>query len=172
MRLTFLCLPASALALAACATQKPVTDTAPAPTASVSTSGTSTGPVRWTGSLQPMQQQSGGLGPTGQNKAFGNVSLSSKGNARTAISITVSTPLSSAASLNWAVLPGRCGSGALPLVGIERFPLIEVGNNGRGQLEGEMALELPTSGSYHVNIYWGSGQQISDVMTCANLRKS
>jgi len=119
-----------------------------------------------------MQQTSGGLGPTGQNKAFGTVKLSSKGTARAQVSITVSTPLSNAASLNWAVLSGRCGSGSLPLVGVERFPVIEVGNNGRGQLEGEMALDVPTSGTYHVNIYWGSGQQISDVMTCANLRKN
>ncbi len=167
-----MCLPASLIGLAACATSKPVTDSAASvPSASVSTSG-ATGPVTWTGSLQPMQQSSGGLGPTGQNKAFGTVTLTSKGTARAAISIAVSTPLSTAASLNWAVLPGRCGSGSLPLVGIERFPLIEVGNNGRGQLSSEMALELPQSGAYHVNIYWGSGQQLSDVMTCANLRKS
>jgi hypothetical protein len=118
-----------------------------------------------------MQQQTGGLGPTGQNKAFGTVRLSSKGTSRTAISITLSTPLSSAASLNWAVLPGRCGTGSLPLVGVERFPVIEVGNNGRGQLDGDMSLELPQSGTYHVNVYWSSGQQLSDVMTCANLRK-
>ena len=171
MKLRLLFLPASVAMVSACASSKPVTDSAASvPTASVSTSG-STGSVVWTGSLQPMQQQSGGLGPTGQNKAFGNVRLTSKGTSRTAISIQVSTPLSNAASLNWAILPGRCGTGSLPLVGVERFPLIEVGNNGRGQLEGDMSLELPTSGTYHVNIYWGSGQQISDVMTCANLRK-
>ena len=118
-----------------------------------------------------MQQRSGGLGPTGQNKAFGNVTLSTKGTGRTAISIALSTPLSGSAALNWGVLPGRCGSGTLPIVGIERFPAIDVGNNGRGQLDTEMALDLPTDGAYHVNIYWGAGQQISDVMTCANLRK-
>jgi hypothetical protein len=172
MKLRHVCLPASLLGLAACASAKPVADpAATAPTASVST-GAASGPVTWTGSLQPIQQASSGLGPTGQNKAFGTVKLSSKGTARTAISISLSTPLTNAASLNWAVLPGRCGTGSLPLAGVERFPLIEVGNNGRGQLEGEMALELPASGTYHVNIYWASGQQLSDVMTCANLRKS
>lgn len=173
MRLRLLCLPASVIAVTACASSKPTTDSAAGvPTASVSTSGAPTGPVTWTGSLQPMQQTSSGLGPTGQNKAFGTVKLTSKGTSRTAISITVSTPLSNAASLNWAVLPGRCGSGSLPLVGVERFPVIEVGSNGRGQLENEMSLELPQTGSYHVNIYWASGTQLSDVMTCANLRKS
>jgi len=171
MNFKLVCLTASLIALAACASAKPTGDAAAsAPTASVSASEAS-GPVVWSGQLQPMQQQSGGLGPTGQNKAFGTVRLSSKGGQRTAISITVSTPLSGSASLNWAVLQGRCGSGSLPLVGIERFPVIEIGNNGRGQLESDMSLELPSNGSYHVNIYWSSGTQLSDVMTCANLRK-
>ena len=55
---------------------------------------------------------------------------------------------------------------------MERFPALDVGNNGRGQLDTEMALELPTSGAYHLNIYWETGQQLSDVMTCANLKQS
>ena len=163
--------PVLLLGFAACATAKPVADSgSPTPVSSAAASGG--GPVRWTGSLQPMQQRSGGLGPTGQNKAFGTVSLSSRGSDRTAISIAVSTPLQGSTALSWAVLPGRCGSGALPIVGIERFPAIDVGNNGRGQLDTEMALALPADGSYHVNIYWAGGQQLSDVMTCANLKKS
>ena len=172
MNLKPLCAPVMLLGFAACATAKPVDDTgaAPTPTSSVQ-SGSSGAPVRWTGSLQPMQQRSGGLGPTGQNKAFGNVALSSKGSDRTAISISLSTPLQGSSALSWAILPGRCGSGALPIVGIERFPAIDVGNNGRAQLDTEMALELPSNGAYHVNIYWAGGQQLSDVMTCANLKK-
>lgn len=171
MNLRFFSLQASVLALAACASAKTTDSTGAAPSTSVSTSPAG-GTIRWTGSLQPIQQASGGLGPTGQNKAFGTVTLSSKGTERTAISITVSTPLSSSTTLRWGILPGQCGTGSLPIVGIERFPQIDVGNNGRGQLNAEMALSLPTSGSYHVNIYWANGQQLSDVMTCANLRKS
>lgn len=164
--------PVLLLGFAACATATPVADSgAAASPASPSTSIQAGQTIRWTGSLQPMQQRSGGLGPTGQNKAFGSITLSSRGPDRTAISIQVSTPLQGSASLNWAILPGRCGSGSLPIVGIERFPVIDVGNNGRGQLENEMSLSLPTSGAYHVNIYWAGGQQLSDVMTCANLRQ-
>lgn len=118
-----------------------------------------------------MQQQTGGLGPTGQNKAFGTVTLSSKGSERTVVSISVSTPLQNSTALPWAILPGRCGTGSLPLAGLERFQLIDVSANGRGQLSTEMALALPESGTFHVNIYWGTGQQLSDVMTCANLRR-
>lgn len=168
MNLKPLCAPVLLLGFAACATATPVADTGGVtPSSSVATGQ----PARWTGSLQPMQQRSGGLGPTGQNKAFGTVNLISKGAERTAISISVSTPLQNSASLNWAILPGRCGAGTLPLVGIERFPVIDVGTNGRGQLEAEMSLGLPDQGAFHINIYWAGGQQLSDVMTCANLRR-
>jgi hypothetical protein len=170
MNLKVFSLQASVLALAACASAKTSDTAGAAPSSSVAVA--SGGQVKWVGSLQPIQQASSGLGPTGQNKAFGTVTLSSKGTERTAISISVSTPLSGSTTLRWAVLPGQCGTGSLPIVGVERFPQIDVGNNGRGQLNTEMALSLPTNGSYHVNIYWANGQQLSDVMTCANLRKS
>lgn len=155
--------------LAACAASTPVADTgtpAPATTGSVGES------VRWSGTLQPREQRTGGLGPTGQNKTFGNVTLMSKGAERISIEISLSTPLQGATSLSWALVPGRCGSSALPVAQVGRFPVIEVGNNGRGQLSAEMALDLPASGAFHVNIYWPGGQQqANDVMTCGNLRR-
>jgi hypothetical protein len=43
-------------------------------------------------------------------------------------------------------------------------------SNGRGQIDGDVPLELPTSGSYHVDVFWSNGQDQADVMTCANLR--
>jgi|SRR5687768_9184253 len=159
--------------LAACASSTPVAETGtPAPAATPAASASTSGDVvRWSGSLQPREARTGGLGPTGQAKAFGNVTLVSRGPERMAVEISLSTPLSGSTSLSWALIPGRCGSAAMPIVGFERFPVIEVSNNGRGQLNTEMALALPTSGSYHVNIYWPGGQQLSDVMTCGNLRK-
>lgn len=169
MNLKIFCVPAVLVGLAACATAKPVDDTStPAPARSA---GTSQSRIRWSGSLQPIQQQTGRLGPTGQNKAYGNVTLTSKGPERIDISISVSTPLQGSNTLRWALLPGRCGTGSLPLVGIEQFPVIEVSSNGRADFNGEMSLALPESGTYHVNIYWAGGQQLSDVMTCANLRR-
>src|SRR3712207_9348973 len=59
---------------------------------------------------------------------------------------------------------------ALPISGFEQFPVIEMGSNGRGQLDAEIPMTLPTTGTYHVNVYW-SGHQIADVLTCAD-RKS
>jgi hypothetical protein len=165
------CTPVVLMGLAACATAKPVNDAgAPAPVSS--TVATSQSRIRWSGSLQPSQQRTGGLGPTGQNKVFGNVTLTSRGGERMGVGISLSTPLQTSTSIRWALLPGRCGTSSLPLAGMEQFPLIEVGTNGRGELNGEMPLALPESGAYHVNVYWeGQGIQLSDVMSCANLRR-
>jgi hypothetical protein len=130
------------------------------------------GPIRWSGNLQPTQQRTGEMAPTGQIKAYGTVSLvaSPTNQNRTRARITLSAPLQTPTALRWAILPDRCGSGSLPLVGFDHFPVLEVGSNGRGQLDTEVPMTIPTSGSYHVNIYW-RGQQLTDVMTCANLRR-
>lgn len=161
-------LSALLLGLTACASATPVADSGTTPMPSRSQS---VGAIRWIGSLQPTQQRTGSVAPTGQNKAFGNVELTSIGPERTRILISVSTPLQSTTSLSWAMHPGRCGSGSTPIAGVERFPVIEVGNNGRAELSNEMALALPESGAFHVNIFWGQGYNLNNVMTCANLKR-
>ena len=129
--------------------------------------------LAWAGSLQPMQERTGAAAPTKQQKAYGTVRFAPTGRDlnRTAVSIVVSTPFQEPISLRWAIVPGRCGSSALPLVGYEHFPAVEVGSNGRGQLTTEIAFAMPYEGAYHVNVYSGGGFQIDNVLTCANLRR-
>ena len=127
---------------------------------------------RWTGNLQPTQQRSGTLAVTGQNRAFGSVQITNRnegGLQRMHVALTVAVPTESSSSLRWAVLPERCGSGDLPLIGFEQFPLIELGTNGRGQVEADLPLVLAQNSAYHVNVYKG-GQQLDNVITCANLK--
>ena len=125
----------------------------------------------WSGNLQPTQQRTGGLAVTGQNKAFGRVSISrSPGRLqRMHVKLSVSVPAQGAASYRWAVLPDRCGSGSLPLIGFDQFPLLDVSTNGQGQVDADLPLDLTPTGTYHVNVYNG-GQQLDNVVTCANLR--
>jgi hypothetical protein len=126
----------------------------------------------WAGNLQPTQQRSGALVVTSQNRAFGTVSMRETqfGNlARMHVSLTVAVPPSADPQLRWAVLPDRCGSGDLPLIGFDQFPRIDVGTNGRGQITADLPLELQPTGTYHVNVYSG-GQQLDNVVTCANLK--
>lgn len=108
--------------------------------------------------------------PSELTRAFGTVALTTSelDSRRTRATLTISVPVESQ-QLRWAVLPGPCGANTLPLIGFEAYPLIDIGASGRGQVEAELPFALPTQGEYHVNIY-SQGQQISDVLTCGNLK--
>lgn len=130
--------------------------------------------VRWSGNFQPVQVRSSSVGMRIQSRIYGTADLASvEGNAsRTQARLRFTAQTTGGSfTAQWALLSGRCGSGSLPVVPLENFPVIEVGSNGRAQLDNEMALELPTSGEYHVNVYLG-GQNLDNVITCANLKKA
>ena len=132
------------------------------------------GAMRWTGSLQPTQQRSSALVVTGQNKAFGSVTIrpgvGTGASSRMHVSLTVALPAVNSQQLRWAIVPDRCGSGDLPVIGFEQFPLIEIGNNGRGEVSTDLPLDLVQNNVYHVNVYDGRGQQLDNVLTCGNLK--
>ena len=112
------------------------------------------------------------LAPTRLQQAGGTVRLrqSVRDPQRTTVTLVVSTALQEPTSLRWAVLPGRCGAGSVPLLSFEQFPPLDVTSSGRGQLEIDVPIQLPESGSYHVNVYHG-GTQLTNVLTCATLRR-
>lgn len=161
--LTALSLSVAALGAAACASA--------GASGSPATSAADPGVPTWSGNLQPTQQRTGGLAVTGQNKVFGTVNISPSDSRveRMRVRLTIGAPVQAATSFRWAVLPDRCGTGQLPLLGFEQFPLIDVGANGRGQIETDLPLVLTGGASYHVNVY-SSGQQLDNVLTCANLK--
>jgi hypothetical protein len=128
--------------------------------------------LRWTGTFQQIQQQSGNLGPRSTNKVYGNVSLTRASETPNSVHarMELSTTVKDSRQLHWAVSDGHCGASTLPLLAIEQFPQINISNNGRGQLDADVPLALTASGSYHVEVYWTNGQDQGDVMTCANVR--
>jgi hypothetical protein len=110
------------------------------------------------------------MAPSELTKAYGSVTLTAAEGSpgRSHVKLSLTAPVQSQ-SLRWAILPGPCGSNTLPLIGFEAFPVIEVGATGRGSVEADLPMTLPTDGEYHVNVYF-QGQQISDVMTCGALK--
>jgi hypothetical protein len=131
--------------------------------------------VRWAGNFQPVQMRSSSVGIRIQSRIYGTAELASvpsnPSRSRVRLRFTAQTAGNQAFTAQWGLLPGRCGAGSLPVHAIENFPVIDVSSNGRAQLDDEVALSLPTSGEYHVNIYLG-GQNLENVITCANLRKA
>jgi hypothetical protein len=90
----------------------------------------------------------------------------------THVRLTVSVPVEPGlTNLGWAIHPGECGSGDPPVMAPGTFPTIVLSANGRGTVDDDIAFELPQSGSYHVNVFRGTGTQLSDVITCAGLRR-
>lgn len=159
-------------ALAGCASAPPAVESSPSTPANdraeaIAAAGT---PTRWQGTFQATQQRTGMAAPTSQNKTTGSIFLAQAGSSRTRARLIVSTPIQNATILQWALVPGRCGSGNMPLTGVERFPAIEISNNGRGELDMEIPLTLPTTGALHANVYSG-GTQLNHVIACANLRQ-
>lgn len=131
--------------------------------------------ARWTGSFQPTQSRTGDAMITERQRAYGTIELlvSRDRPERTRVRLSVSTPLTSAIStLRWGIYPGSCGSGAPPVIPAEAFPVIELTNNGRGSIDQEFAFEMPADKLLHANVLQGSGTQLSNVLTCANLRRA
>jgi hypothetical protein len=158
----------AALAALSCASHTP------SPEASPSLSGApaslSLASVQWEGSFQAVQQQAGNAdAPRGRNNATGRVVLVASGKNSLRAKITLNAASATSQYVHWALVSGRCGSPAIPLLTVNQFPDISM-SNGRGQVDADVPLELPTTGSYHVDVYWSNGQDQADVMTCANLR--
>ncbi|CAN5159489.1 hypothetical protein BH09GEM1_BH09GEM1_32000 [soil metagenome] len=129
--------------------------------------------MRWSGSLQPTQQRSAEVTVTSQNRASGTLAIelpTSGGNMQRAhVTLSVAIPQLAGNQMKWAILPDRCGSGDLPLIGFQLFPLLEIGSNGRAELKADLPLDLVANNAYHINVYNG-GQQLTDVFACGNLR--
>lgn len=112
-----------------------------------------------------------GDAPTGRQRATGMVQVTEAGPERSRVTLTVSAPQHSSTQLRWAILPGPCGSRAMPLVGFGLFPLVEVNASGRGQVGAELPIRLLDQESYHVNVYRPEGQRLEHVLTCGNIRR-
>jgi hypothetical protein len=125
--------------------------------------------LKWTGRFQATQMQSGDVAARGLNQATGSVTLTAAGPNQTRVQLTVSGPTTDPVQLPWAISPGACRSGTIPVMTVSQFPEITM-SNGRGELDATLSMPMPTAGTYHVNVYNGSTQDESGVMTCAELR--
>jgi hypothetical protein len=132
------------------------------------------GAKRWTGSLNPTQSYAAAAVTTTRQKAYGSVELTVSPNRPTVthVRLTVSVPVEPGlTNLGWAIHPGSCGSGAPPMMAAGTFPTIVLSSNGRGSVDDDIGFTVPESGSYHVNVFRGAGTQLTDVITCATLRR-
>lgn len=172
MNLRHICAASLAAAVAACASAPAVN---PTPTSDGDRAAALIASAnRWTGTLNPTQGRTGAAVTTTRQKAYGTVELTVARNRQTLthVRLTVSVPVEPGLNnLGWAIHPGNCGSGNPPVVAPGMFPVMVLSVNGRGTVDDDIPFTLPESGSYHLNVFRGSGTQLSDVITCADLRR-
>jgi hypothetical protein len=72
--------------------------------------------------------------------------------------------------LRWSIVEGSCGSGAIPLVPVRTLPPIAVPSDGRAHLTSDFRAALRPASTYHLNLYAHGGDELADVVGCANLK--
>ena len=158
-------LSAGALGLAACAHTVPVEGGA-TPTASVS----SAGGGRWTTTIQSVTQNRGDVAQSTRDKSYGSAQWT-RGDGPTLSAVNlVFTYAGTERDLNWAILAGSCGTAALPLIPMANFPELNVGGGGRAQVNAVIPLELPQTGTYHIDIYKDRRGSAESLVGCGNLK--
>jgi len=165
-------LSAFALGIVACATT-PKVESTPAPSGAVTSTSSSGNVVSWSGNISAVVESNADVRQSTRGSGYGNAQLT-RGEAAnsTRINVQYSSGGTNDRYLNWAILPGRCGSGSLPVMPISNFPELTVGGDGRAQVNVELPFEFPTRGDYHVNIYHERQQTLDQVVACGNLRPS
>lgn len=129
---------------------------------------------RWTGTLNPTQSYNATAVASRRQNAYGRVELTvSPGSPTlTHVTVTVSVPTGlSSDVIGWGLSQGRCGSGAPPVLPPATFQPIQLSASRQGNIDVKIPFIIPDKGSYHVNIFRGSGTQLTDLITCADLRR-
>ena len=151
----------------------PQVETAAAPASNVSVGSDNIG--SWAGNISAVTESNSDVRQSSRGNGYGNAQLT-RGDAANSTRINVQYSSGGSNStdryLNWALLPGRCGSGSLPVMPISNFPELTVGGDGRSQVNVELPFEFPKSGDYHINIYHERQQTLDQVVACGNLRPS
>lgn len=127
--------------------------------------------LQWSGKFHAVQQASATFsGMQVRNRASGTVVLTAPTPSITHVELDLSIYLTDAVRLPWALSSGACGANSIPVVAVSEFPQIST-SNGHGSLSADVSVEMPVSGTYHVNIFDpnSQGQDQSTVITCADL---
>ncbi|HUQ47964.1 MAG TPA: hypothetical protein VM053_06945 [Gemmatimonadaceae bacterium] len=159
-------LSAGALALTACAHTVPV-EGAATPASSVSTS---PGGGRWNARITSVMQNRGDVGQSTRDNSYGSADWTRGAGPTLSVVNLTFTYSGQERDLSWALIAGNCGMAALPLIPMANFSNLSVGSGGRAQITASLPLELPASGTYHVDIYKNRSGDPSALVGCGNFR--
>jgi hypothetical protein len=115
---------------------------------------------RWNGTLAVPQEMAGVI------QIRGSASLAAEGSQSVA-AIEIHNATRGGVH-PWHVHLGRCGSGGAILGDASAYPLLKVGGDGKAEQSAKLAVPLPYSGEYSVNVH-ASAANMGTVVACSNL---
>jgi len=139
-------------------------------------SGASTVPLgRWIASFKPGLATNSSISGSGTIRASGGVTISKSENGREGVfkvDIRFSLPnVGRGTTLFWGVVPGRCGSGGIPVTMPSQNPTLDLGASGAAELSNEVALNLRPAEGYHINVYNAAlGDRDEAIISCSDLK--
>ena len=168
----FLTAVAVSTGLASCASAPPVSS-APGPATDQNVTAYPTMKL-WTGTLNPTRSYNASAVASQRQNAYGRVEVTVSPNSPmlSHVMLKVSVPNEPGLDVaGWGLSEGRCGSGNPPVLSRGAFPAIQISTNGQGNVDANIPFIIPDNGAYHVDVFRGSGTQLSDVLTCGDLRR-
>ena len=129
---------------------------------------------RWAGTLNPTRSYNASAVASQRQNAYGRVELTVSPSSPTLsrVILTVAVPNEPGLDIaGWGLSEGRCGSGNPLVLSPSVFPPIQLNSGGQGSIDVKIPFIIPDNGNYHVNVFRGSGTQLTDMLTCADLRR-
>jgi hypothetical protein len=159
-------LGATLLFTVGCAQSAPATG-AISPAAAVAISGR----ARWTTSLRSMgESHIDAPVDSARNRSFGSAVWTPGANpALSRVDLNFAYG-GADRDLSWAILYGRCGSASLPVISKSNFPELDVRGGGIAKVSVSLALEFPTSGSYHIEVYKDRTSENDSIVACGDMK--
>ncbi|HEV7594032.1 MAG TPA: hypothetical protein VGO33_03460 [Gemmatimonadaceae bacterium] len=124
--------------------------------------------------MRPTQSYNAAAVGSQRQNAYGGAELTvlASNPTLTHVTVNVAVPVDLGLGMvGWGLAQGRCGSGNPTVLSPSSFPPIQLNATGQGTVDAQIPFIIPDNGTYHVNVFRGTGTQLVDVITCADLRR-
>jgi hypothetical protein len=119
--------------------------------------------TRWNATLATPAELAGAT----QVRGTGWMGADQRDSTRTRASVSISNAVPGGRH-PWHVHLGQCGNDQGILGGAEAYQILEVGGDGQAEASAALALPVPVSGQYFVNVH-ASPENLGTIIACGNL---
>jgi hypothetical protein len=128
--------------------------------------------ARWTGNFRSIGGERASLTDTTREKSYGTVRWTPSAVPTQSVIDLSFNYGGTERELSWSILLGACGAATLPVVPMSILPELELNGVGAVKLTATLNTEMPTSGTYHIDIYRDRTGDVETLVACSNLKYS